>query len=199
MGFLSFIIITITISNSNSNYNSFFSITNCYYVSLRISRVADLGQLQITTARKQVYRYDHVISTATLGLLQQMDTRDLGFDLKKRMATRTLTYEASVKIGLKFRTRWWENAGKMGGKPIRGGQTWTDLPFRKVVYPSHGVDCKDMSGITRLYFQIGWDIIFVSLFSHILLSLAVSNSNINSFKMKRKKRENKKTSLTITP
>ncbi len=48
MGFLSFIIITITIiwgknkniiititiSNSNSNYNSFFSITNCYYVFL---------------------------------------------------------------------------------------------------------------------------------------------------------------------
>jgi len=118
---------------------------------VRISRVAASAQLQITTARKQVFRYDHVISTATLGLLQQMDTRDLGFDLKKRMATRTLTYEASVKIGLKFRTRWWENAGKMGGKPIRGGQTWTDLPFRKVVYPSHGVDCKDMSGITRLY------------------------------------------------
>ena len=49
MGFLSFIIITITIilgknkniiititiSNSNSNYNSFFAITNCYYVSLK--------------------------------------------------------------------------------------------------------------------------------------------------------------------
>ncbi len=50
MGFLSFIIITVTIiwgknkniiititisnSNSNSKYNSFISITNCYYVSL---------------------------------------------------------------------------------------------------------------------------------------------------------------------
>lgn len=115
----------------------------------RISRSSN--QLQITTENGMSNNYDHVITTVPLGLLQSIDTRDLNFDLKKRIAIRSLIYEASVKIGLKFKTRWWEDPKKMNGKPIVGGQTYTDLPMRKVVYPSFGVNCTGMQGNLLIY------------------------------------------------
>ena len=117
----------------------------------KITKDPNSRQLTIVTEKWKTYKYDHVISTVPLGLLQNMDTRGLNLGVKTRMAIQKLTYEASVKIGLKFRTRWWENPAKMMGKPIIGGQTFTDLPIRKIVYPSHGVDCKDMEGNLLVY------------------------------------------------
>ena len=34
----------------------------------------------------------------------------------------------------------------MKGKPIYGGQTFTDLPIRRIVYPSHGIECENATG-----------------------------------------------------
>jgi len=50
----------------------------------------------------------------------------------KWQAIHQLHYVASTKIGLQFRTRFWERDG------IFGGQGITDLPIRFSYYPSHG-------------------------------------------------------------
>jgi len=53
----------------------------------------------------------------------------------KRKAIRELHYDASTKILLQFKSRFWE---KHDG--IYGGCSTTDLPIRFVYYPSHGFD-----------------------------------------------------------
>lgn len=111
----------------------------------RISKESN-DQISLTNQAGKVFKYDHVISTLPLGVLQSVDTSTLNFDLKKRMAIRSLSYSSSVKIIMKFKTRWWQDANKMNGKPIVGGQTYTDLPIRKILYPSYGVNCSDASG-----------------------------------------------------
>ena len=89
-----------------------------------------------------MFTYNHVITTLPLGVLANVDTFSLDLSLKKRMSIRMLGYSASVKIAIKFKTRWWQDSAKMNGMPpIRGGQTLTDLPIRKIVYPSYGLDC----------------------------------------------------------
>jgi hypothetical protein len=125
----------------------------------RISKVINSDQIEVTTKNNLHLKYDHVISTLPLGVLQTVDTRSLNFDLKKRMAIRMLGYESSVKIALKFKTRWWQDPAKMNGKPIFGGQTFTDLPIRKIIYPSHGVDCKDAYGTILVSYSWSQDAI----------------------------------------
>ena len=112
----------------------------------KISKVNNSTQIKVTAKDGSSYKYDHVISTMPLGPLQSVDTRGLDLSLKKRMAMRMLSIDASVKIALKFKTRWWQDPVKMKNKPIKGGQTFTDLPIRKIVYPSYGVDCENATG-----------------------------------------------------
>ncbi|KAF8131457.1 hypothetical protein EV363DRAFT_1449854 [Boletus edulis] len=50
-------------------------------------------------------------------------------------ALRALDYGPSIKIGILFKSDWWKT--KLG---IVGGQSFTDLPIRTIVYPSYGVD-----------------------------------------------------------
>jgi monoamine oxidase len=51
----------------------------------------------------------------------------------KQRAIRQLHYDASAKIMLQFRRRFWEE-----DDGIYGGGTATDLPVRAVYYPDHG-------------------------------------------------------------
>ncbi len=51
----------------------------------------------------------------------------------KRVAIRELNYMASTKIGIEFKSRFWEKEGQQGGKSI------TDLPTRFTFYPSYGI------------------------------------------------------------
>jgi len=48
-------------------------------------------------------------------------------------AIRELQYGPSIKIGMKFSEAWWETLER----PIHGGQSYTDLPLRTIVYPSY--------------------------------------------------------------
>ena len=113
----------------------------------RIARDPISNQIVVANEKGQSFKYDHVITTLPLGVLRNVDTSSLNLDLKKRMAMRSLAYSASVKILIRFKTRWWQDPVKMHNKTIIGGQTYTDLPIRKVVYPSHGVNCKDAPGV----------------------------------------------------
>lgn len=58
----------------------------------------------INGAEKRVY--DHVINTVPLGAMQAMDMTELQLDYRKKHAIRRLQYDPSVKIGMKFTTRW---------------------------------------------------------------------------------------------
>lgn len=55
------------------------------------------------------------------------------FSRVKQKAIRQLTYDASAKIFLQFRRRFWEE-----DEGIHGGTSVTDLAIRNVFYPEHG-------------------------------------------------------------
>ena len=77
--------------------------------------------------------YSHVISTMSFGCLRMVDLHDI-LSPAQSDAIRQLTYTPSIKIGLQFRSAWWEKLD------IVGGQSSTDRPIRDVVYPSYGPD-----------------------------------------------------------
>ena len=90
-------------------------------------------------------RYSHVISTAPLSCMRAMDLDQAGLDYAQNQALRCLAYGAAIKVGIKFRTRWWE---KTSTPTMLGGVSSTDRPSRMVVYPSYGFDDpEDANGV----------------------------------------------------
>jgi monoamine oxidase len=83
--------------------------------------------------------YSHVISTISLGCLQTVDLKHAYLSYEQKAAIRTCNYCDSTKVGIKFKSRWWETDVNPAG-PVRGGQSYTDRPTRTVVYPSYGID-----------------------------------------------------------
>ena len=81
--------------------------------------------------------YSHVISTIPLGSLETVTFDDnIGLNWGTRTAIRSCAYADSVKVAIKFHTRWWQNAPVN----IKGGLDKTDRPTRCVVFPSYGID-----------------------------------------------------------
>lgn len=80
--------------------------------------------------------YDHVVSTLPFGCLRLVDTRGCRMPFKLQQAIQTLQYGPSVKVAMRFATRWWEAAENQNHK---GGGSKTDRPTRMVVYPSYGI------------------------------------------------------------
>jgi monoamine oxidase len=60
---------------------------------------------------------------------------------KKEEAIRACNIQPCYKLGLQFKTRFWENA-QMVDYPTYGGQSTTDTPSRWIVYPSYGIGDK---------------------------------------------------------
>ncbi|RPA94806.1 hypothetical protein L873DRAFT_1792715 [Choiromyces venosus 120613-1] len=58
-------------------------------------------------------------------------------DYVQNQALRCLEYGPAIKVGIKFKTRWWQQIPGFG---MRGGVSSTDRPTRIVVYPSYGLD-----------------------------------------------------------
>ncbi|NMF00351.1 flavin monoamine oxidase family protein [Aneurinibacillus aneurinilyticus] len=67
------------------------------------------------------------------------------FSYYKRRAIRKLNYIASTKIGIEFKSRFWEKEGQHGGKSI------TDLPIRFTYYPSYGIGTNGHAVILASY------------------------------------------------
>ncbi|RDB23899.1 hypothetical protein Hypma_008897 [Hypsizygus marmoreus] len=88
-------------------------------------------QLAVSQIEK---KYSNVISTMSLGCLRMVDLDNIYLSNGQRSAIRQLTYTPSIKIGLQFKTPWWEKL------KIVGGQSSTDRPIRDIVYPSYGPD-----------------------------------------------------------
>ncbi|KAI0012973.1 hypothetical protein F4779DRAFT_566432 [Xylariaceae sp. FL0662B] len=80
--------------------------------------------------------YSTIFSTMTLGCLGRMDLRELELHPSQMDAIRSLHYDDSVKVALKFKYPWWiVDCGI-----TQGGVASTDLPLRICVYPSYNLD-----------------------------------------------------------
>ncbi len=75
---------------------------------------------------------DWCICTIPLSILGQMDLQ-VGDPMKR--AIDSVAYSTSVKAGLQFKRRFWEE-----DDAIYGGFSHTDLPIRTIAYPSHGMN-----------------------------------------------------------
>jgi monoamine oxidase len=73
---------------------------------------------------------DWCVCTIPLSVLNQIEI-DVGAAMKA--AIDAVPYTASVKIGLQFKRRFWEE-----DEAIYGGISYTDLPIRQIAYPNSG-------------------------------------------------------------
>ncbi|RWS11583.1 hypothetical protein B4U79_17512 [Dinothrombium tinctorium] len=115
----------------------------------RVIAIKFLGferKLEIVTNRGRKF-YDYVILTPTLKAIQSIDMKSLHLSLKKRVAFEVINYLDGIKIALQFKSRFWENEKTMNGKPIFGGQAFTDLPATTIVFPSTHLGCTDCRGV----------------------------------------------------
>jgi monoamine oxidase len=77
--------------------------------------------------------FDAVIVATPPSALRMMETPQ--WVVTRMQAIRSFHFEPLYKIGMRFRTRFWEQVEV----PSRGGQSITDLPSRWCVYPSYGL------------------------------------------------------------
>lgn len=92
------------------------------------------------------HSYDYIINKIPLGGTRVLDTSTLpDLNYNTTMAWRTLAYDDAGKIGMWFKTRWWEDP-KVLAAPFVSGQSSTDLPIRRCVYPSYGLDVQGAPG-----------------------------------------------------
>jgi monoamine oxidase len=81
-------------------------------------------------AAPQQAKADWCVCTIPLPILSQLPL-DVGARMKA--AIDAVPYSASVKIGLQFKRRFWEE-----DEAIYGGISYTDLPIRQIAYPNTG-------------------------------------------------------------
>ena len=101
----------------------------------------DDDSLMVVVAGGQTKKYSHVISTLPIPVLRTIDLTDSKLDIVQSNALRKLQYGPSIKVGILFTDPWWTTGEDKHGEKfnIVGGQSYTDLPIRTVVYPSYGV------------------------------------------------------------
>jgi monoamine oxidase len=83
-----------------------------------------------TPGTPQLAKADWCVCTIPLSILSQIQI-DVGPRMKA--AIDAVPYSSSVKIGLQFKRRFWEE-----DEAIYGGISYTDLPIRQISYPSNG-------------------------------------------------------------
>lgn len=78
--------------------------------------------LYVHVHQEETRKYSHVISTIPLGCVRMVDLEECRLSYALREALRSLQYGPSVKIGMKFRRRWWEDPEHSN----KGGVSSTD-------------------------------------------------------------------------
>jgi hypothetical protein len=89
--------------------------------------------------------YDRVLLAIPPSAVRMITERPR-WSSEKEQAIRAMHFEPLYKIGLRFKTRFWER----GERPSLGGQSITDLASRWIVYPSYGRG-DDGPGVLLLY------------------------------------------------
>ena len=111
-----------------------------------ITELAD-GRIALKTSGipPHTETFDKVILAIPPASLHNIPERPL-WSFMKQQAIRGSHFEPLYKMGLHFRTRFWEHTPC----PSFGGQSITDLRFRWIVYPSHDLGGSS-SGVLLLY------------------------------------------------
>jgi monoamine oxidase len=94
---------------------------------------------------------DYAICAIPFSVLREIEVMGRGFSRGKQKAIRELNYNASTKILLQVRHRFWEHEDG-----IVGGTTATDLPIRRICYPSFS-DPNDERGVMLASYTWGQD------------------------------------------
>nr|POF14366.1 putative bifunctional amine oxidase [Quercus suber] len=86
--------------------------------------------------------YTTVFNTTSLPCLQRIDLTDLDLHPSQKCAIRSLNYDDSAKVAIKFSFPWWITRCGI----TSGGEAATDTPLRTCVYPSYNIsDPQDQS------------------------------------------------------
>lgn len=93
------------------------------------------GMEVLTDRSTKTKHFSHVIATTTASCLQVVDLKNASLSYAQKEALRVLRYNTAVKLGIKFREKWWIASGIK-----QGGQGKTDRPTRTVVYPSYALN-----------------------------------------------------------
>jgi monoamine oxidase len=101
----------------------------------RVTRIAQ-GEKSVTVTYRDTtspgaahqVSADWCVCTIPLGILSQVDIQ-VGAPMLAAIAA--VPYASSVKVGLQFKRRFWEE-----DEQIFGGISYTDLPIRQISYPS---------------------------------------------------------------
>jgi hypothetical protein len=64
--------------------------------------------MKVSVSGKGEEYFSHVVSTVSFANLSTIDTDQVSMTYKQRQAISTLNYSPAVKVGIKFKTRWWE-------------------------------------------------------------------------------------------
>jgi monoamine oxidase len=88
--------------------------------------------------------YTSVFNTTSLPCLQRMDLTGLNLHPVQKDAIRSLCYDDSTKVAMKFSYPWWITRCGI----TSGGEASTDTPLRKCVYPSYSIhDPRDQPAV----------------------------------------------------
>ena len=97
-----------------------------------LSDNSETNKISVTVTGQQPVEYDMVFNTTAMGPLQQMDLQGLKLPEKILTGIRSLSYDRSTKVAIRFSRPWWNP----DSTKIYGGISRTDLPISNVVYPS---------------------------------------------------------------
>ncbi|MFA0964375.1 flavin monoamine oxidase family protein [Roseivirga sp. BDSF3-8] len=105
----------------------------------------DDGRVRVFYGSDYKYKtFDYVIAAVPPAVLKMLVVPQ--WSSSKTQAIRSLHFEPLYKIGMRFKTRFWEKVKN----PSFGGQSISDLPSRWFVYPSYGFGDDD-EGVLLLY------------------------------------------------
>ena len=90
--------------------------------------------------------FDRVVLAIPPAALRMITDRPR-WSIEKEVAIRSMHFEALYKMGLRFKTRFWE---RVTPNTSDGGQSTTDLPIRWIVFPSNGIK-EDGPGVLLVY------------------------------------------------
>jgi monoamine oxidase len=117
----------------------------------RVDRIAYKDDAKVELTAKGLHQtrteiFDSVVIATPPSALHSIIDRPR-WSFMKEQAIRGSHYEPLTKIGLHFRTRFWERSA---ANPCFGGQSTTDLRFRWIVFPSNDLGSNG-SGVLLLY------------------------------------------------
>ena len=122
----------------------------------RVTAIAEASDGGVTVSWDgggEPVRFDKVLIALPPAALRMIATPQ--WSPAKTQAIRSLHFEPVYKIGMLFKTRFWEQVAE----PAMGGQSITDLPSRWLVYPSYGIG-EGGPGVLLLYSwmtdAVGW-------------------------------------------